>query len=1462
MCDCSDSIANGAIPVVSSGGFTQPLANLVVSNTVTTTNLVTTTMNVSSISIPNFQAISGYTLVTNGSTVYWAPNYNLIFTGTNSTRTLTGYVENNVFYAVTGSAITGGQLVISIQSFNPSFTFTTTPSSLNWNVPITAFSVTVNNIPGLTVEYLSQVYSINTATVGYVDQNFGNYTITSTDGTATQTKPNVHSIQTPWTDTFTETGCIRSNGTGTTGGTAKFEVSFNTFISGNYSVWPTNLTINAPTWASISAQNQFTNIPSTLTFLQNFQTASFTVTYSGYTGSPTIDNSIGNGGIGTISGSTIVIGTPYMYKNNPVTLNLYSNVTFTRPATVTGTGYTQNVAYSSLTTPSPTYTYPYFWTQDVAQHVITSSTEVVTGTSWAANDSALVNSSSSLQTSATVTNREFYIGFSRQNGYSNVIVRDSGNNLIPPDYAGTLSILPRGSDVPGGYTAVPYVYYRFYIPSNQTITLYTSTTAPFDGTSSVTITPVSLSTFLSNVSNTPFTSSYTGSFPATLALALDATTTTGTTYSNALVGSINSGTITFKNSTLHKNSNYTIKMNLSGNFYTGDTIQTQPITQSATLAAPTVSWPVFWAQKTKNPTNFISADVLNGTWTSGSSLVNTFPGFPQGSFSFNNSTSPEFFIGYSSNNSTFSTATTFIQVSAGGKVLTPAPYVVNDQSQIDGTVNLLPVGSPSDYLSEKFKYFRFYIPGSSPQLSISTFTSSGYDGSSYAYVNPVVLTTFLSNVSSTGYGVSYTGHYGGTMAITKNFQGSTSSEVYTGNAFTGTHTFPNMTMHKNSSYVSNISLITTFIRPGIDTQVSPVAVGGSNVFTPSVSLYPTFYTTKSLEYQPLISTDVVTNTWLTNPSLQNASTVQGLPSGTISSGTSGSSPEFFFGYSRKSQIGYSNLAVAISGVYQTPDYSGVVNLSPSGAPGDFTSEPYVYYRYYLPVGSSLSFSSNNSPITTSASPVLTIAPVSLLNILRYNNSTTFTINYSGNFYATVSISSYPSNLGSLTGIGKLGNTTSGTLNWPQVLYNQNNFSLGFSVTATYQTPEGITYTPAATTNTGVFRASVANYPTFWTEKSQGYTLTNSDVVTGTYAGNNGDFVNSNTSPITSNTITPSTTNREIYFGYSRSLTTQDIIANQNGGSLTPDYASTIALSPIGAPGSWIPTSYVYWRYLVNSTAGITFTLITQGASPTGTPTLSITQPVTSNNFLNWVSSTTYTASYSGYYYGIMSLTNNGQGTLSGSLIGNVNSGTLDFGFKLHNSNSFNLSISMSTQFQSPDVFAPSPIVVNPTGWTNNSVATLSAQYPTFWIVKDNLSTSPASSDIVTGTYAANSGNFVATNVSGSLTASGFTNGLFINGSATDHQVSFTVNSYTVDTRMFYYCWSIKNINYNSSLSPHIWLRTTGGTTWGEVNFSGSGTVTIQTSDAPAGGGGSTTYNYVRFFLGGSSTGTDVQVYWA
>ena len=1444
MCDCSDSITNGAAPVAATVGPNLSLSNLYAGN------VFANFISVSNILIPGSPAIPGYVLETTGTSVAWVAQsggstaLNLLFTGDYPTKTLTGYVDvsTGVLYAVTSASTSSGSLVLTIQLFDPTFSYTinTLSPSLGyvtlpyWDTPVTQFAMTATNT-SLQLQYISQILSISAASPGIVDTTLGDYTFSSNDMNATNAKPNVHSYILSWTDTLTKTGSIQSGQTGANGGSASFSVSFMSYQNGTYVPWGTSLPISVQ-WPSITARNDFApSLPTTLNFLRNYQSAAYTVTYSGIYTSPVIDTRIGNGGSSGTSiqtpsapSGTLLIGSPYLYKDsNPITLNLFSNIVFSRPSTVSGGGgYTQNISFTTLQTNfKPTTTYGFFWTQNVAQHVITSSPEVVIGTSWAANDSVLKNAQASLpftiNASGTSSNPELYIGFTRASGsYSNVTFTGG-----TPDWGGTIVLSPAGSDVPGGYNPVTYAYYRFYLSSDQNITINASTVAPFDGSPTISITSQALNTFLSNISQTSFTSGYNGSFPAHLSLALDGTTTSGTTFSNTLIGTNSNGTIIFPNMTLHKNSRYTIKINVGGQFYTADTAQNTPISTSCTFPTQTVaSWPTFWTQKAANPASLTSSDILSGAWPS-TIMANSNGGIP-GTFTFNNGTNPEFFFGYSANNATFSSSSTFVALKInGGADVTPAPYIPNDQSTTDGTVNLLPTSAPGDYLSEKFKYFRYYInPGtySNPTLTLRTYPG-GFDGASFATFNVPTLPTWLSNVSSTTYSVGYNGHYGGTLAMTRTFTlGSGLGQGVESNAgplVSGTYTFLNKTFHKNSIYNLVIGLTTTFIRPGLDTSTS-TATAGSSTFSATPALYPSFYNTYSTATVP--TTPATGNwagafnsgTWLGSPSLYHQSTSDTIPT-PISSGTSSGNQAFIFGYSRKSSIGYSNLTVSINSVQQTPDLSGTVTLAPSGAPSDYASEPYVYYRYYLPTNNpSLTLSTSTGPndLANSPTPTLTVAPVSLYNFLRWNTFTTFTVTYSGQFSAVISgLGSYgtPSVNGSLSGIGTTGTTTSGTLTWPGPLYNQNSFPLAFSITATYQTPEGVTV-PKPLSCTAVFSATVS-YPTFWTQQSTGTTLTSSMVVTGTYAGNNGDLVNNYYGGLPTS-VTPTSGLQEFYFGYSRKCTTfsastYDLVVRDNTTStyLTPDYSSNIALQCSGVPTGWNSSNYVYWRYLTNSTSlGLSLT----PSTATGTPSLTFTAPVASNNFLNWVSSTSGTASYIGSYYGVMTFTNSGQGILTGTLSGTSNALSLDFGFKLHKSNSFNLSISMNTQFQKPDSLGDL-IGSTPTGWYNNPTALLSVTYPTFFVLRDVIYEQILVTDIVSGLWSDNSGNFKTISYNGSTTGDNpwyviHDDGIYNYGISNGGPDAIVIPARTgSSTRFLWYCYTTSNPVYNALTSKTV-----------------------------------------------------------
>jgi hypothetical protein len=228
----------------------------------------------------------------------------------------------------------------------------------------------------------------------------------------------------------------------------------------------------------------------------------------------------------------------------------------------------------------------------------------------------------------------------------------------------------------------------------------------------------------------------------------------------------------------------------------------------------------------------------------------------------------------------------------------------------------------------------------------------------------------------------------------------------------------------------------------------------------------------------------------------------------------------------------------------------------------------------------------------------------------------------------------------------------------------------------------------------------------------------------------------------------------------------------------------------------------------------------------------------------------------------MSLTNSGQGTLTGTQTGVSNALALNFGFKLHNSNSFNLNISLTTTFQSPDAVGQTNTAV-PTGWVNNGTAKLIVNYPTFWIAKDQTETAISSGDIVTGSYTDNSSNFYSvTSVTNTALCSGFSNDLFSRGSSMNHLSSFEINPCNI-SRTVFYAYSQLNQGYiaanNKTPTFYVQLGSGGWNLLGSVELVGP--INIVASPQPTDGGGSAPYYYFKFPLSSGSSITYIQVIW-
>ena len=297
----------------------------------------------------------GQTLISNGSSVYWGltnpsnPSP-LIFSSSGSTRSITGYEENGITFPVRSTAITGGALQFTLASFTPVLSASISPSSsLNWDVPVTGFSVSVTNPSDFTTEYISNVYSITASTGSASDLN------TFTPGALSPTPAGGVS----WSESFTlGSGYIYSPSTTIAGGSASGIIRFIVNNNGTTTQYTDGSASYNVGWATPSL-NISTASLSGSTFLQSYSSTSYNVSISGISNSSNYVNTVttSNGTVTNASGSGTFNFTAAIHKDNTGTARTVNiSTVFTRPVGVTGTSYTATLTGSS--TVSASFSYP------------------------------------------------------------------------------------------------------------------------------------------------------------------------------------------------------------------------------------------------------------------------------------------------------------------------------------------------------------------------------------------------------------------------------------------------------------------------------------------------------------------------------------------------------------------------------------------------------------------------------------------------------------------------------------------------------------------------------------------------------------------------------------------------------------------------------------------------------------------------------------------------------------------------------------------------------------------------------------------------------------------------------------------------------------------------------------------------------------------------------------------------
>lgn len=308
----------------------------------------------------------------------------LVFTSSGNYRTLTGYQENGSTSTVRVAEFFSNKLRLTLATFTPTLSATVTPSSVNWDVPVTAFNVTVGNPDDIPDQYVSAVRSI-TATSGSISA-------LNTFSAGTQSLTPAPTID--WTQTFTTDAdsFIRPVSTTITGGTAAASIAFN-YYNGSSTVEYTGSTASLSiTWATPTLGISLASLTGN-TFLQSYNSTSYTVAITGMSSTSNYSNTVtaSGGSISSATGSGTFTFTDPIHKNNTATTRTVSvSTVFTRPATVTGTSYTANLS-AATGSASATFTYPSFWLFTSATSVPPVASDIVSGTSFTGTVTALGN---------------------------------------------------------------------------------------------------------------------------------------------------------------------------------------------------------------------------------------------------------------------------------------------------------------------------------------------------------------------------------------------------------------------------------------------------------------------------------------------------------------------------------------------------------------------------------------------------------------------------------------------------------------------------------------------------------------------------------------------------------------------------------------------------------------------------------------------------------------------------------------------------------------------------------------------------------------------------------------------------------------------------------------------------------------------------------------------------------------
>jgi len=384
-------------------------------------------------------------------------------------RYLTGFRENGSIQTVRTADFASyngnNKLRLLIATFTPNLSASISPSYPSWDQPISSFSVSVDNPTDITNQYVNEVASISAST--------GSVSALSTFSAGN--KSNTPAGGVDWNQTFSTDAdsYIRSNATtgSSSGGSASGTVSFNyydgssTIPYGSTASWSVN-------WQSPSNSILMSDLTGN-TFLQTYTSTSYSVSHGGMSSSGNVSHTVTPTG-GTVSSSTgtgtFTFTTPIHKDNTGTSRTLALSTTFTRPSSVTGTGYTYT-NNTSDTTLSASFTYPSFWIFTASVSSPPPRADIISGTGFESAVTTLGNQTKSF--AGTITNNSggpqaFWFAVRSSASQPTSFKTGASSSLLSDvtPTTGTVNLEP--DTPPSGYNAETYNLYGITLQTDDT----------------------------------------------------------------------------------------------------------------------------------------------------------------------------------------------------------------------------------------------------------------------------------------------------------------------------------------------------------------------------------------------------------------------------------------------------------------------------------------------------------------------------------------------------------------------------------------------------------------------------------------------------------------------------------------------------------------------------------------------------------------------------------------------------------------------------------------------------------------------------------------------------------------------------------------------------------------------------------------------------------------------------------